>query len=103
MNDTSPESAEKMREMIRMKSPIERLKMGCLMNDASRRLVYRAIMENNPDISQNGLRQEFFLKFYGSDFDPVEREKIVQHLAQFSNEDVQFEKIYEGIYCWRTS
>lgn len=52
MRDTTPEMEEKMREMIRMKSPIERLKMGCSMYDTSKRLVPRAILEDHPDISQ---------------------------------------------------
>jgi len=88
MNDTIPEIAEKIREMIRTKSAIERLKMGCSMYDTSRSLVIRAILEINPSISKTGLRQELFLRFYGSDIDPVQREKIIQHLAQFSNENV---------------
>lgn len=85
MNDTSPEIAEKMREMIRLKSPLERLEMGCLMHSASKKLVRRAILESDPNISQAGLRQELFLRFYGSDVNPTQRQEIVQHFAQFSN------------------
>ena len=33
MDDTTPEMAEKMRELIRAKSPIERLKMGSSMHE----------------------------------------------------------------------
>lgn len=82
MNDTPPAITEKMCEMIRMKSPIERLRMGCSMYETSRSLVIRAILERNPGISKARLRQELFLKFYGNDIDPVEREKILQHFAQ---------------------
>lgn len=81
MDDTSPEMAEKMREMIRKKTPLERLEMGCSMYATSKQLIIRSILEENPDISEKGLRQQFFLKFYGNDFNEEEREKILQYLA----------------------
>jgi hypothetical protein len=80
MDDTSPEMIEKMDEMIRMKSPIERLKMGCSMFDTAKRLVIAGIMHENPTISKVELRREIFLRFYGEDFDEVMREKILKHL-----------------------
>ncbi len=82
MHDTTPEMAEKMREMIRAKSPIERLMMGCSMYETSRYLISRAILENEPNISKTAFRQELFLKFYGNDVDPIEREKILEYIAQ---------------------
>jgi hypothetical protein len=82
MDDTTPEIAEMMREMIRMKSPTERVKMGCSMYETSKHLIIRAILENNPGISEVGLRQELFLRFYGNDFNPIEREKILKHLER---------------------
>ena len=80
MNDTTPEITEKVAELFRKKSPIERLKMGCSMYDTSRYLVIRAILEENPGISEVGLRQELFIKFYGNDFDLNEKEKILNQL-----------------------
>ncbi len=82
MNDTSPEITKKMCEMIRMKTPEERFRMGCSMNDTSRYLVKCAILRENPDISPVALRQEIFLKFYGDDFNPVEKQRILDYLAQ---------------------
>lgn len=82
MDDTSPEIAEKMREMMRSKSPVERYKMGWSMYETSKFLVTRAILENNPNISEVRLRQELFLKFYGSDFDLAEQQKILSHLSK---------------------
>lgn len=79
MDDTTPDISQKIREMIRMKPPIERLKMGCSMYETSRYLITRAIMEKNPHISKSALRQELFLRFYGNDFDPISREKILKH------------------------
>ena len=80
MNDTSPQMAEKMRELIRSKTPEERLKMGCSMYDLSKRLVTHAILESHPTLSSAGLRRELFLKFYGGDFDSVQRQKILASL-----------------------
>jgi hypothetical protein len=46
MNDTTPDIAKKMREMIQMKTPSERIKMGFSMYETSKYLVARAIQEN---------------------------------------------------------
>lgn len=80
MDDTSFEIAEKIREMIRLKTPDELLKMTYSMYATSRYLIVRSILEENPNISNSDLRCEFFLKFYGKDFSPEQREKIVQRL-----------------------
>ncbi len=82
MNDTTPEIAEKVREMFRMKSGAERLEMGCSMYDTSRYLVKRAILENNPQISETALRQELFLKFYADDFSLEQQQKILRYLEK---------------------
>jgi len=85
MDDTSPEIKEKMIEMIQAKTPEERAKMGSSMYDTARALIVRAILEENPDISLAGLRQQIFLKFYGDDFDPATRDKILQAIADKAN------------------
>lgn len=82
MNDTSLAMEEKMREMIRKKTPLERLKMGCSMYETSRYLVKRFILENNPSISEKELRKEIFLNFYKNDFSPAECERIANHLQK---------------------
>jgi hypothetical protein len=82
MDDTSPEIAEKMREMFQRKTPIERLKMGCSMYDTSKYLIICAILRENPKISKIDLRREIFLRFYGDDFNPEERDKIIKYLEQ---------------------
>ena len=82
MDDTSPEIAEKMREMMREKTPTERVKMGFSMIETSRYLVTRFILENNPHISKAGLQKELFLKFYENDFGAAEREKILAHIEK---------------------
>jgi hypothetical protein len=85
MNDTSPEITQKMCELIQMKTPEERFRMGCSMYDTSRYLVTRAIYEQYPGISVPEFRREFFLRFYGMDFSPEEREKIFRSLLFYSN------------------
>lgn len=80
MDDTSPEIAEKMREMIREESPGERAMLGSAMYAASRCLVTCGIRDRNPNIAESELRKELFLIYYGEDFEPEEREKILKHL-----------------------
>jgi len=70
-----------MREMIRRKTPEERLRMGCSMFDFSKSLVVNAILRERPNLSPAELRGELFLRFYGNDFAPARREKILAHLA----------------------
>lgn len=80
MNDTSPAIEEKMREMIRAKTPEERLKMGCSMYDFSKELVTHSLLAARPGLTFRELRRELFLKFYGNDFDLTARRKILSHL-----------------------
>ena len=82
MHDTSLAMDEKMRELIRAKTPLERLEMGCSMYETSRYLVQRSILESNPSISEKDLRKELFLKFYAGDFSPEECERIAKHLQK---------------------
>ncbi len=84
MHDTSPEIINKMSEMIQKKTSLERLLMGCSMYETSKELVIRSIIENNPKISPIELKQEFFIRFYGSDFTPAEQEKITQHIRHLA-------------------
>ena len=90
MRDTSPKITEKVLEMIRQKTPEERMMMGFSMYETSRQLIINAILEKNPGISLKDLRCEFFLKFYGADFKPGEREKILNHLRQIEDGDEKF-------------
>ena len=82
MNDTPPKIEEKMRELIRKKTPEERLRMGCSMYDFSKRLVSRAILEGRPHLTSVELRRELFLRFYGNNFDSVARKKILARIGE---------------------
>jgi hypothetical protein len=107
MDDTRPEIAEKVCEMMQMKTPIERLKMGFSMYETSKYLVARAIQENSLIYSGAALRQELFLKFYGNDFDAATKQKILNHLGPIPSEckDLHdFQHIPEaekGQHWWR--
>jgi len=70
-----------MRELIRAKTPEERLKMGCSMHDFSKQLVIHALLEREPGLSPSALRRELFLRFYGDDFDPKKRLEILEFLS----------------------
>lgn len=80
MRDTPNNITGKIWEMIQKKSPFERAVMGSSMYETSKQLVIRAIKENNPSISEADLRREFFLRFYSTDYNQVEQEKIIRHL-----------------------
>lgn len=80
MNDTPAHITKKMCEMIQQKTPEERLKMGISMYETSRNLIIWSILNDHPNISKSELKVEFFLRFYGNDFDTTRREQIVNHL-----------------------
>jgi hypothetical protein len=82
MKDTSFEMEEKVREIIRQKTYQERLEMASSMFALSRQLVIQAILRENPDISDSALRLEFFVKFYGQDFEEEELQKILAGLGK---------------------
>ena len=84
MNDTSPEITEKINELFKEKTPLERLRMGCSMYDMSRSLIAYAILRDYPAISKAHFRKAIFIRFYGNDFDPAEKERILQHFEQMS-------------------
>lgn len=81
MDDTHPKMAQKQRELFEKKSFLERLEISFSMYATSKYLVIRAILEKNPEISNQDLRREYFLRFYGDDFDPIQKEKILQHIS----------------------
>lgn len=81
MNDTSPAVKVKMQEMMKQKSPQERLAMGCSMYDMSKQIVVSSILQQTPKISAAELRRKLFLRFYGNDFDAVRSEEILKQLT----------------------
>ena len=73
MKDTPDKIQRKFHSMLLKRSGEERLKMGCSMHAAARALVKASISEKDP-IAVN---QALFLRFYGGEFEPKERKKIL--------------------------
>ena len=80
MNDTPPEIERRYREMLLQRSGEERLQMGCSMCTFARELVVASVLDKHPDASATDLCRAIFLRFYGDDFDPETREKILRVL-----------------------
>ena len=81
MHDTRPDIAAKYREMIMRKSGEERLLMGCSMYETTRKIVHSAIGHQYPGISKTEMNREIFLRFYGMEFNPADREKTLSALT----------------------
>lgn len=86
MNDTSPEIERMYREMLLQRSGEERLKMGCSMHATARALVMASVLEKDPQASPATLRWALFLRFYGHQFDPETRDKILRALGEDQGE-----------------
>ena len=78
MKDTSPRMERKFRAMVMKRSGEERLKMGCSMHATARALVKASISEKDPIAVNRAL----FLRFYGDEFEPKERKKILLALRK---------------------
>ena len=81
MNDTHPDIAIRFRDLMMSKSGEERLLMGFSMYDAAREIVHSAILAQRHGITPEEMRQEVFLRFYGSEFSQTDKEKILSVLA----------------------
>ena len=68
MNDTSPEMEKKFKEVLMSRSGVERLKMGCSMFDAAKKMVISSILAETPSISAQQLKERVLLRLYGQDF-----------------------------------
>lgn len=79
MLDTHPEIAVRYRNMMMRKSGEQRLRMGSSMFDAAKRIVCESILAKYPDITDAEMKREIFLRFYGHEFSPTDREKLFQH------------------------
>lgn len=82
MNDTSPEVEERYREMIMALTPAERVGMACRMFTTARALAAAGIRDRFGDLPRAEFRRQMFLRFYGNDFPPEERDKIADAVAK---------------------
>ena len=51
--------------------------MGCAMRETARALVEASILEQDPHATVEALHTGVFLRFYGHEFDPETRAKIL--------------------------
>ena len=78
MNDTPAAFEDRFRKMLLKRSGEERLKMGCSMHATARALVKASIPEKDPIAVNRAL----FLRFYGDDFEPKQRKRILLALRE---------------------
>ncbi|MFB0552470.1 MAG: hypothetical protein ACETWQ_04060 [Phycisphaerae bacterium] len=81
MLDTHPDIAIRFRELMMCKSGEERLLMGCSMYDTAKKIVYSAIYNSRPGITDAEIKREIFLRFYGQEFSEADREKLLSALG----------------------
>ena len=81
MTDTPPQVMQRYRAMLLARSPEERLKMGCSMNATARALVRASVLAEDPHASPAAMRCALFLRFYGHEFEPAARERILVRLG----------------------
>ena len=81
VKDTPDKIQRKFRSMLLKRSGEDRLKMGCSMHAAARALVLASIPEKDP----MAVNRALFLRFYGGEFDPKERKKILLALRKAAN------------------
>jgi len=81
VKDTDFVIEERFREMMMRKSGEERMLMGFSMYETAKQFVVSSIKNNNPNISLSELRQEIFLRFYGNDFNKINKEKVKIYLS----------------------
>jgi hypothetical protein len=81
MPDTSPEIERLFRQMVLQRSGAERMRMGASMFSTARVVAIASLRAREPSMSEPALRRALFLRFYGVDFDPEERERIAARLG----------------------
>ena len=84
MKDTSPEMDARYRAMVQARPPGgARFKIASDMFDITRGLLIAGIRAARPDITEGELRQELFLRYYGDEFSPEQRERILAAIAAY--------------------
>jgi len=74
MNDTIPEIENKLNQIYLGKSGEEKLLIALQMFETARKIVVSSLPEN---VSEEEVRKELFLRFYGNDFDDRFKEEIL--------------------------
>lgn len=79
-SDTNKNISERFQRMIMEKSREDRLIMGCSMFHTARELIKYSILNKYPKIRPQMMKEEIFLRFYGSDFSKEEKGQILENL-----------------------
>lgn len=85
--DTSPEMHARYRDMMMALTPEQRLVM-CTRMWADARALVIAGLEDEPNPERHSLRARIFLRMYGRDFEPAERDRIVAWFNERAGESV---------------
>ena len=85
LHDTSPEVAELYARLLAQRSGEERFLMGCEMFETSRAFVQAGLAAQAPWKNESELRVRLFLRFYGQDFPPEERARVVEALRNWGS------------------
>jgi len=81
MSDTHPDVGIQFQNLMMCKSGEQRLLMGFSMFDTAKQIMLSAIRNRQPGITDAEIRREIFLRFYGLEFSPADREKLLSALA----------------------
>ena len=81
MFDTHPDVAIRFRDLMMSKTGQQRLLMGCSMYDTAKQIVRSAIYNSRPEITDEEMKKEIFLRFYGKEFHRADREKFLSALT----------------------
>jgi hypothetical protein len=68
MPDPNSEIAILFKRMMMSISGEQRLRMGCSMFDAAKRIACDSILASHPDITDAEMKREISLRFYGHEF-----------------------------------
>ena len=79
MRDTPPEVQKIYHTMLMARTGPDRLRMGCDLFSTARELVMSSLTKKNPQ----GVREDLFLRFYGSDFALDERNRILSRIRTY--------------------
>ena len=61
----------------------DRFRIASDMFDITRAMVIAGIRAEKPQITESELRQELFLRYYGDEFSPEQRKKILAAIADY--------------------
>jgi hypothetical protein len=70
-----------MDELLRARTPEERMLMGASMFDTARAMAVAGIRDAHPEYGEGELRRALFLRLYGQDFEPAVRDRIADRIG----------------------